>query len=253
MTTHTGTNTPVTTAARRPPQWLRSAKWLLGVQGWVMGWFVVIGLLSTAVIVSIIARYTDLRLSAVSMGQHAGIWIPFSISIILIATHLTVHVAAGMTRRSFSIGALITAVLTGLGYAVMFTVLLVGERWLYGEFGWRHGSASHEGLVFDPGALTVAGGLALLFTAGAISGLLVGILYYRLGGWYGTLTLPVGLAPLVVVTLLSLDPETQFTPWDVPLLLNPSARPVLGLATLVLAAGLFHLIIRRTPIAAKEA
>lgn len=248
MTTDTVTTG---TTHRRPPQWRRAATWLSQVQIYMACWFFAVILVVAIPAVLIVSRYTDIAISVLGMGLHGAIWVPFSISIVIVASYLTVQVAAGMTRRSFSTGALLAAVLTGGLYTVAFTVLLAVERWIYSAQGWRHASTTHDGLVFDPGVLTLAGGLMLLITSGTVSGLLVGLLYYRLGGWWGTLTLPLGLAPLVLVSLLTLDPERQFTPWSLPFL-NLSTQPLLGVLILAVGGAGVVLLARRIPIAAKE-
>lgn len=237
---------------RRPPQWRRATTWLSHVQIFLAFWFFVVILVVAIPAVLIVSRYTDIAISVLSMGLHGAIWVPFSMSIVTVAGYLTAHVAAGMTRRSFSTGALLAAVLTGALYTVAFTVLLAVERWIYTAQGWRHASTTHDGLVFDPGVLTLAGGLMLLITSATISGLLVGLFYYRLGAWWGTLTLPLGLAPLVLTSLLTLDPERQFTPWSVPFI-TPGTQPLLGILILAVSAAGVVLLARRIPIAAKEA
>lgn len=240
------------TTRRRPPQWRRATTWLSHVQIFLACWFFVVILVVAIPAVLIVSRYTDIAISVLSMGLHGAIWVPFSMSIVTVAGYLTAHVAAGMTRRSFSTGALLAAVLTGALYTVAFTVLLAVERWIYTAQGWRHASTTHDGLVFDPGVLTLAGGLMLLITSATISGLLVGLFYYRLGAWWGTLTLPLGLAPLVLTSLLTLDPERQFTPWSVPFI-TPGTQPLLGILILAVSAAGVVLLARRIPIAAKEA
>lgn len=240
------------TTRRRPPQWRRATTWLSHVQIFLACWFFGVVLVVAIPGVLIASRYTDIAVSVLSMGLHAATWIPFSMSILTIASYLTAHVAAGMTRRSFSTGALLAAALTGALYTVAFTVLLAVERWLYSTAGWRHASISHDGLVFDPGVLTLAGGLMLLITSATVSGLLVGLFYYRLGAWWGTLALPVGLAPLVLISLLTLDPERQFTPWSLPFI-TASTQPLLAILILVIGGAGVVLLTRRIPIAAKEA
>lgn len=248
------TSTPVTTTqstATRRPQWWGAATWLSGIQIYVIAWFFPMLVIIASAILAVVSRYTDIRISAAGIALHAGIWIPFSISIIVVASYLTTMVASGMTRRSFSIGALLTAIGTGLSYAIGFGVLLLLERWAYERLGWQQSSANHDGLVFDAGVLSVITGMALLFIAGNLSGLLLGIFYYRFGGWIGTLALPLALAPVALISLLTLDPGQQFTPWSAPFL-SPASRPWLALVLLLLSAALFHLVIRRVPIAPKE-
>lgn len=242
---------PTTPPAARP-QWWRAATWLAGIQTYVVAWFLPLVVVASAAILAVVSRYVPIQISAVGIALHGGIWVPFSISIILVASYLAALVASGMTRRSVSIGAMLTAVSTGLLYTIGFSLALLAERWAYDRLGWQQSSANHEGLVFGAGVPGVIVGLACLFVAGNVSGLLVAAFYYRFGAWVGTLTLPVSLAPLLLTSLFALDADSQFVPWSAPFLPAP-AQPVLGLLLIGAGLALFHLVIRRTPIAAKDA
>src|SRR5690606_11721461 len=139
----------------------------------------------------------------------------------------------------------------GVGSALIATAALLVEERLYGSLGWVHGDtfSGRDLGVFHDGVLTYFVGLALIFTAGQLSGSLVGIVYYRWGGWLGTLLLPLTLAPLAAIGFLALDQDSQWTPWDISA--SSAWGEVLGTLILVASAVAFHLIARTTPIATR--
>ena len=77
--------------------------------------------------------------SVVLYARHAAIWFPFSQVIGLVAPYLRMHVAAGMTRRTFARATVLVAVGTGAAYGVALTVLALGERGVHTALGrgWR--------------------------------------------------------------------------------------------------------------------
>lgn len=236
----------------RPP-WRTAAAWMLRTQSYLAVWFWAVAVVTITGILAVVGRFTDVQMSAVQYAYHGGLWFPFGISIVLVAGFLTVHVALGMTRRSFVRGALVVAVATGLLYAAVLILLLVLERGIYDRLGWVPGvSDGSSAEVLDGGVWTTLWGTAAMFVAGTISGLLVGAAYYRWGGWWGTLLLPLTLAPILLTSVLGLDRHTQLTPWDLTWEVLGPARPLLVLLVPVLGGLAFHLLTRRIPIAAKE-
>lgn len=255
MTAATATAKPPT----RRPQWWVTGEWHLTVQAYLATWCFAIIALGAPLVLLLISRITTVELSAIQFASHAAIWFPFSISIVLVSGHLTMHVLSGMTRRSFARGAIVGAVGTGLLYAVGLTGLLLIERAIYGRLGWFHGADGNN----EPRTEVIASGLPTYFwgtlaicIAGTVSGLLVALAYYRWGGWWGTLMLPMTLAPLWLIGIFTLDADQQFTPWQVGLLGGQLGEAIrLGLALLVLAAGCLAVtrLTRDIPIAAKDA
>lgn len=247
MTTTTRTARPT----RRAPQWRRSAAWQLGVYAYLMAWAWAIALVVVVAVLAIVSRSVDVEMSAVAFSHHAFLWFPFSIAIMVTTSLLTTHVAAGMTRASFIKGAIIAAVTTGVGNAVVATTLLVTERWVYDRLGWVHGSGDVGRTVLQDGALRYGAGLALLFSAGMLSGLLVGICFYRLGGLGGILALPLALSPILLTGWVGMPSDDQWTAWGNAPGSMPS-HPLLGVLVLAAAAAAYHLLVRRVPIAKKE-
>lgn len=244
--------TSLTTDARRTPQWWRSATWQLSTYAYLMAWGWGIVLVVATAILAVVSRSVHVEMSALAISHHAFLWFPFSIAIMLTTALLTTHVASGMTRASFSRGAILAALTTGVGNAILATLALVVERWIFNRLGWFHGTGDEQKLeVLRDGVLQYGVGLALLFSAGMLSGLLVGICFYRLGGLRGVLALPLALAPILVTGWLGMPSDGQWTAWgDAPGALPSS--PLLGLVTLAAAAAAYHLLVRRVPIAKKE-
>lgn len=241
-------------ATRRPAQWRMALRYLAkSYLSLITLWFWSIALPVVAIIMAIVSRYTDISSSGIIYTQQGAIWFPFAIAIILATTYLGVHVGNGMTRRSFVQAILLsTAVVAVLNGTIMTLALLV-EREVYRQIGWFHGRAGEEhGAVFDDGLLPYFLGVTLVFLAGQVSGSLVGIAYYRYGGWIGTLVLPLTLLPLLAVGTLGSAQSMQWGPWPWTDSLTWTG-PALGL--LVLAGGMvaFHRISRRVPISTERA
>lgn len=250
--------TPTTTApatTRRTPQWLSAFGYLLSAYVYMLTlWFWAIALPVIAIIMFIISQNVDqVTSSGVAFSHHGALWFPFSIAIILSVTYLPTHVANGMTRRSFSQAALVVSLFVGVLNGTIATVALLVEREIYRSLGWFHGRGDGSDVeLFHGGVLTYGFGLALLFVAGQLSGALVGIAYYRLGGWTGTLALPLCLLPLGAVGLFGLGREGQWNPWGWTADLAPWGT-VAAIGVLVAAAVSFHLLVRNVSIDTKKA
>lgn len=244
--TSSASNTPI---ARRRPQWVRAAQFTGQMQVYLACFAFVIYPLGVAIVLAIVANNVDqITQSGISGGQHAAIWFPFSVSIMMVASYLTPHVASGMTRRSFIIGNVVVALGTALVYALYLTAALGVERWIYHRLGWLHNVSTADGVaVFSNGVLPTFLTSLMLIASGTVAGLLVSACYYRFGGLLGTLLLPIGLAPIFAVGVLGLDRDVQFTPfgWNADI---GAAGPFIGIAAIAAAAVLFGLIVRRTEI-----
>lgn len=248
------------------PQWRRAAMINLGVMRYLSWWFFgVILVLAVAAVITYAALDTP-QVSILQFGQHGGLWFPFSISVMLSTTVLQAWVANGGTRRAYIRGSVLGAVIIGFSFAVVFTLLLAGERTLYSALGWTHGAVEDETVPLIASSVwTHFSGLLMLYTTGTLAGLLVGVVYARYGGWVGTLSLPLTVGPILFVGAFLLHPSDQWRPW---LAFPEDDRPSwarffthdfgwasAGLTILILAATAvaFHLVTRRIPIHSKEA
>lgn len=158
-------------------------------------------------------------------------WFAFAMLVGLLLGSVGPHVALGMTRRGFTGVLAVVAGLTALVGAVIWTLGAVVEARLTGR------------TVGAVGPIVLENAAQLASYAAA--GVLVGAVYYRAGGWWGTVTLPLTLGPTVLAetwvatgwqgatgAALGLPPAppvlTYLLPALVAVLLLLAARPVLG-------------------------
>lgn len=224
------------------PQWRRAAARMLRTSLVQAAWFWVICLTVVALAVGVLARAGRLEMSIVQFLRYGGIWYPFSLFVVVTATYLTLHVASGMTRRSFVRASLLAVVVTGLLYGIVMTAAVLAEGAVYAANGWAPSDDAVPPAL--EGLLPMLSAYALSFTSGGLSGLLVGLAYYRFGALRGTLSLPLTLVPILAVMTLT----------DVGLAAElDRVAPLQTLASVaILAAGAvaFHLLARRAPITA---
>lgn len=233
----------VHTVRRLAAAMLRLARWF---------WLLAVVVVALANVVGwVTAGATDVSIAV--YARQASTWFPFSLSIMLVSAYLRVHVASGMTRRTFARAALVVQVVSGLVYAAALTGLVLLERAVHDALGW--GSAITEVQITDASspvwALLVD--LAVPFVLAHLTGLVVGVVYLSGGAWWGTLTLPLSVGPLLVVLyvpgarLMSL-PGIWTTTSDLQALALSSG---VALVLCVLAAAVFTSVARRAPVTAK--
>ncbi len=236
------------------PQWIRALRWQMARLSPLLlaGWAALIA--SLVVVLATLSLVADeVMVSAMSIAVHVLLWFPFSVAIIIAVSHLPVHVAGGMTRQSFTRAALVWTALIAVANSVVSIVLIVIERAAYERLGWVHAPTDGAGAaVLEGGPLLYGLGLALLFSSGMLSGLLAGTTYYRFGGWWGILALPLTLSPIFITSAFALNPETQWTPWDLTVPGPVQGNSLVALVVLALAAAAFALLVRRIPIHAKQ-
>lgn len=189
----------------------------------------------------LIARAGHVDMSVLAFAWQVGIWAPFSMHIGLVASYLPVHVASGMTRRSYVRSAGMTVVLVGVLFAALLSAGLAIERLWYGAQGWEW--AYRAGGMGAVGDVTTAGDLGLVlvysaiaYTIAGLSGQLVGVTFYRGGGWVGTLTLPLTVGPLLLVIGL-VGGGTGPVPVDGWFDAAPGTVPVVFVVGVALAVG----------------
>ncbi|AEE47516.1 hypothetical protein [Cellulomonas fimi] len=181
-----------------------TARWLLRMHVYLAVWFWAIAVVVVTAATVITAVVGEPHNSILAFARQGAIWFPFSVFIIVSGTYFPVHVATGLTRRSLSLGATLAAAVTALLYGTVFVALLLVERAVFGALGWQWRffddmSAGAEAGTFVPASI-------LTFLVAYLSGLLVGMAYLRGGGWVGTLTLPLTVGPILLVSgLFSAD------------------------------------------------
>jgi len=247
------TVSPPSGARTRRPQWLRAASRHLRIYAYMWAWFWGICVLGIVVATAVTAVASGtVNVSIVQfVRQGPLVWFLLSIAILVATVYLGPHVANGMTRRSFVTGGLVAGVLASLLHAATGTVLTLLEGAVYARMGWDHdttpGAEFTEG-IWDTGLGPLVLDYALATLAGTIGGLLIGITYYRLGGWWGTFALPLTGLPILYTMFATSWSEAPFVPWDVPTV----AAVLVGVALLTCAAFAFALLARTVTIKRSE-
>ncbi len=163
---------------------LRALRPTIRVQAPVWAWFW--GLLAAvAVVLAGTAERYDLGGTGVwGAVDSAPRWFAFSLLLAHVATGTGPHVAQGMTRRAFVRLVAVFAALTAVAAGVVWTVGFAVESALTGR------------PVPDLAPLAAEQVVAILCYS--VTGALVGAAYLRGGPWWGTLTLPLTVGPLLV-------------------------------------------------------
>lgn len=224
-----------------------------------MVWFWGIVVLAVVIITVVLASTGVTHISVVSFARQAGIWFPFSMYISIATVYLRVHVATGMTRRTFARAALVTAVVFAAANGLLMASGLWLERRVHGWLDWDW--------VLQDAALDPSGGswpvmlldYGLTYLVANACGLLCGVVYYsagerwgpKAGGWWGTLSLPLTVGPVLVVLGLIAGLEG---PWPdratAYLFGNPAvSASVIAVVLAALVSAVFALIARRTAVA----
>jgi len=179
-----------------------TATWVLGMNLYMAAWFWLMAVVVITAALVVINVVGEVNTSVVAFARQGAIWFPFSVLISITAAYLPVHVAAGLTRRSLSFGALIAATGTALVYGGLFGGLLLLERAVFAAFGWQWRILDDISYASSTGIGPVLVSTTLIFLVAYVSGLLVGMTYQRLGGWGGTLALPLTAGPVLLVFAL---------------------------------------------------
>lgn len=174
--------------------------WLLRRCLTIFAWFLGIATLVTLVLVPPMIQHfqADITGSVWAYFARSGpSWFVFSLGI-SVSQYLPVLIAQGVTRRRFVEGAALALAGTALLVGVLVVVGYVVEARLFSAYGVE---AATLGSIFGAGNqpvfVVVESCLrSLLF---GLTGVLVGITYYRVGGWLGTALLPFTcIAPLAL-------------------------------------------------------
>lgn len=238
---------------RRAPA-LRTARNLLRWFAPIAGIYAGVLVLVVVAVPLVVAAVGHVEMSVVWFARQSGIWFPFSVLIGVASTYPPVHVANGMTRRSYVRGALAAAVAIAVVFSAGMTAGLLAERTWYRAMGWDWGlvdgwfAASH-------GLGSVLLSYLATYLVAYLSGLLVGTVYAVAGGWWGTLTLPLTAGPVVLVATLVGD-DGGWLPLARRVGVEPGGGSVLVVVvTAVLAAALaaaFAVLSRRRDLAPRR-
>jgi hypothetical protein len=238
------------TVARRRGPLVRTARTFLGVQlalgVWLWGIVAVVAVIITVVF----DRVGRVEASTWELLDQGPRWFLFSMAIILVAGYFPAHVANGMTRRSFTAALAVAIALTAVAYAVLTAVGYAVERAVFGGRGWPTDLQSEHLFTSTDqlGAVTLENVVVLVVYAA--SGMLVGAAYYRVGGWWGTLALPLTVGPVLVAESLV---RTSWAGTALEPLLGAVRVPAgVGAGTCLLVAAVLvavaHLTLRSAPL-----
>ena len=216
----------------------------------VAAWTLLVVAVATALTLTVLAILRPPDYSVVGFARQGVIWFPFSMAIAIAVGQVNVQVGMGRTRRAFGRAALLAALAMSAVYAGGVVGLIQVERGLYAVVGWEHRILDDLGLVNDS---TQVGGLLAGYlvaaASGQVCGLLCGLVYYRSGGWWGTLTLPLTVGPIILLQVL-LSAELPFLAGDLALGTAGGALVRAGVVLVVLAlvAFSFQRVLRGTQI-----
>ncbi|QGQ18256.1 hypothetical protein GC089_01975 [Cellulomonas sp. JZ18] len=247
MSTATAPRTVAT--GRRTSPLAHALRRQLGVALYLAAWYWAIALVVLLVATLIVWRVNGtVDVSIVAYARQSAIWFPFSQAILLVAALLRPHLAAGMTRRTFVRSSLVTAVSTGLGYTLVLSALLLVERALHSAVGWDAEILEQGFELTGRDFPSMVGELAPALVLANLCGLLVGVVYHRFGGWWGTVTLPLTVLPIVATLALAGEWFASLPALD-GVLSGPADAPLLtGAVLVVVTAGAYVALARSTPV-----
>ena len=207
------------------------------------------------VILVLVDRFGVVNASAVQFAQQGLIWFPFTLSVILATAYVNVHVAMGLTRRALGRATVLTVLIMSLVYATVLIAAFGVEGVVYHALGWPH--AVTQGLPALAGTTGTAAApmlfveFLLLAAAGQLCGQLCGIVYYRAGGRWGTLALPLTVGPVVALNLLLSTEVTGSGTGGVAAFMQDvsvTERIVVAVAVLVLVGVAYLRLVRGTVV-----
>lgn len=208
---------------------------------WLALWLwpiVIVISLGVPLVVDRFGGHTGSIYAGVSQGPR---WFLFAMGIVVVAEGLGPHVALGLPRRSFArqlaAGLLVVAAIYGV---LSFAVTLL-ERWFFERLDWPLLTVYGQHPVpTEPWSLVLVDH-AVLLAVFAVSGLAVGAVYYRCGGWIGTLALPLTVGPvLLAATVL---PHVDAT--DTAAVLRLDSLPYLVSLAIAIAVGAWFWAVAR--------
>lgn len=216
----------------------------------IAGWALVVVAVASALTLTVLAIVRPPDYSVVGFARQGFIWFPFSLAIAIAVGQVNVQVGMGRTRRTLGRAAVLTALAMSAVYAVSAVGLIQLERTLYAVVGWEHQILDDLSLANDSaqvGALLAA--YLVAAGSGQLCGLLCGLVYYRSGGWWGTLTLPLTVGPVILLQLV-LNADLPFLGGGLELGTTGGALARAGIVVVLLAlvALAFDRVLRGTPV-----
>ncbi|MBX9244714.1 hypothetical protein ICW40_07805 [Actinotalea ferrariae] len=228
------------------PRAVRGARLALRSQlvVWVAFWLTLAVIAVGIVVVTV--RVGEVEHSAWDYLSAGCRWFSFAMLLFVTAGGIGPYVAHGLTRRSFVTLVALDVAVTAAVFSACWTLGHAVENAVFAARGWP--TSVQEHLYADGsqlGLVTLEALLAVLVYG--TSGALVGAAFYRGGGWWGTLTLPLTLAPVAVTESLLTGRwigDLAQRGLDLPL----PARGLTILLVVALGMVVLHLVLRRAAI-----
>ncbi|MDR7383669.1 hypothetical protein [Promicromonospora iranensis] len=237
---------------------MRRAGIIVGIWFWVSYVLYAVG-----ITVGNAAAGNDLEISALDATLGATRWPMIWLGVTASVGILALHVSAGGSRRSLFEGVVRGSLVVGVGYGVVTTLALLGERALSASLGmtWRRLGA----LPFDSPVAVLGTVVAesLVITTYLLFGACVGAGFAHYRAWGALLIVPLALPAVladlatrtgVVGTIANVELRPDLDHAEVP--------PAEGLATLLLGVGgtalavviaavVLHALLRTVPVRAR--
>lgn len=222
----------------------------------IFAWFIAVTMAIIAVTAAALAG-TGLLDASVWGNTAAGQprYFLLAMGVLLVSTHLPVYVAHGVTRRVFALAALAFATAVAFAFSVWAMLGFGVEHLILADLGLLGGLAEPYPVQSIGAGLRLMLELTLVDLVYVCCGWLIGSLYYRFGGWTGTLLLPPAVIPVlvaeggfgekwlgtVIVAVTGLKPP----PYGVGLLI--------ALAAVAVTMAAIHILTRSIPLRPKKA
>jgi hypothetical protein len=196
----------------------------------VGAWFWGTIILTSVVIAAVQGWFGGLDGGTLQYTLGSARWFMFSLGLILAATTLPMHLAAGGTRRSFVDGLIRSSVFVGLATGIVTAVLLLTEELAWGWIGWDWQYS--QGLVPEGSFAITAASETLVIATYILIGAMLPAGYQRFGAWGGSLWV---LVLLFLVIFVDWAVHTGYVfGWDTLADAGPG-RTLVGLGCGVLA------------------
>ncbi|HLV59210.1 MAG TPA: hypothetical protein VKY81_10145 [Natronosporangium sp.] len=244
----TGTHRPAT-APPRPPVPVRAVvRTMLREQRWLALTALLLPVAAGAITL-LVRAFADVDGSVWEPGGTALRWMMLVVGATATPLYLPTYVAHGVTRRRFTVAATLAAGGLAAAAAAYLAAGLLVERVLSVAGGAGAPRLANAHLFDSTGQVhLVVAEYGLAFLAYLVTGWLLGSVYYRYGGWRGTLLVPLALVPLAAVeVLINAVDELAGLLGTGPHLAVPLAA---GLGLAVVAAGLLavRVVVRDAPV-----
>ncbi|NLF04289.1 MAG: hypothetical protein GX593_04710 [Actinomycetales bacterium] len=168
-------------------------------------------------------------------------WFLFAMAIVVVAEGFAAHLALGVTRRNFLRQLVLGFLVVAPVYGALSVAVALVERWFFEASGWVSQTVYGQPPVpTDPWYLAVLD-QSVLLAVFALSGLAVGAVYLRWGGWLGTLALPLTVGPVLMAATALQHVDSG----DTTSVLNAENLPYAGGLAVALAVGVWFWAVAR--------